>query len=235
MYLLSSVELLSIYLEAILRWAMGTTSQGNTNLSESGIEELDETNLTSRDTGVVQAILDEGLTVFTFDGLKRLLGLHQEKLSRIIDRLEAEGVLEKVPEGYQVTTKGNAIVPRPLSSAQIPMPIVQSLLPRDIDLDSIVSQLKGRWFGKLRWLGYSKSDDGVVLKWIAEEEGFQIDAKFTDNYLSIDARVGENGQASEAVKAAHLLLGHVSRSYAVPRRRGHIASPIVFYSTNDFA
>jgi DNA-binding MarR family transcriptional regulator len=207
----------------------------NNDLNSSGLEDFDESNLTSRDTGVVQAIMDEGLTVFTFDGLKRLLGLHQEKLSRIIDRLEDEGVLEKVPEGYRVTAKGHAIIPRPLSSTQIPMPIVQSLLPRDIDLESIVSQLKGRWFGKLRWLGYSKNDDGVVLKWIAEEDGFQIDAKFTDNYLSIDSKVGENGQASEAVKAAHLLLGHVSRSYAVPRRRGQIASPIVFYSIGDFA
>jgi predicted transcriptional regulator len=211
------------------------TKDGSSNLNVPGFEDLDESNLTARDTSVVQAIMEESLTVFTFDGLKRLLGLHQEKLSRIIDRLEEEGVLEKVPEGYRVTPKGNTIIPRPLNSAQLPIPIVQSLLPRDVDLESIVSQLKGRWFGKLRWLGYSKNDDGVVLKWIAEEEGFQIDAKFTDNYLSIDAKVEETGEPSEAVKAAHLLLGHVSRSYSTPRRRGHIASPIVFYSVPDFA
>jgi hypothetical protein len=212
-----------------------STKESDTGLNESGFEALDDSNLTSRDTGVVQAIMEEGLTVFTFDGLKRLLGLHQEKLSRIIDRLEEEGVLEKVPEGYRVTPKGNTIIPRPLNSVQLPMPIVQSLLPRDVDLESIVSQLKGRWFGKLRWLGYSKNDDGVVLKWIAEEEGFQIDAKFAENYLSIDAKIGENGEPSEAVKAAHLLLGHVSRSYPTPRRGGQIVSPIVFYSVPDFA
>ena len=200
-----------------------------------GYEDLDETNITPRDTGVVQAILGEDLTVFTFDGLKRLLGLHQEKLSRIIDRLEEEGMLEKVPEGYRVTRKGRAIVPQPLNSSQIPIPIVQSLLPRDIDIESMVSSLKGRWFGKLRWLGYSKNDDGVVLKWIADENGFQIDAKFTENYLSIDARIGENGETSEAVKAAHAVLGHVSRSYATKKRPGHIASPIVFYSIDNFA
>jgi hypothetical protein len=197
--------------------------------------DLDETSLTPRDTGVVQAIIEEGLTVFTFDGLKRLLGLHQEKLSRIIDRLEEEGVLERVSEGYRVTSKGNAIIPRPLNSAPLPMPIVQSLLPRDVDVDDLISQLKGRWFGKLRWLGYSKSDDDIVLKWIADEDSFQIDAKFADNYLSIDAKVGETGSTNEAVKAAHLLLGHVSRTYGIPKRRGKIASPIVYYSVSNFA
>jgi hypothetical protein len=210
-------------------------TKNNDTLNVSGFEDLDESDLTPRDTGVIQAILGEGLTVFTFDGLKRLLGLHQEKLSRIIDRLEEEGVLEKVAEGYQVTRKGNMMVPQPLSSTQVPVPIVQSLLPRDVDLESMVSQLKGRWFGKLRWLGYSNNDDGVVLKWIAEEGAFQMNAKFTDNYLSIDAKLGESGDASEAVKAAHLLLGHVSRSYGTPRRKGHIVSPIVFYSFGNFA
>ena len=196
------------------------------------IEDLDESNLTARDTDVIQAVVEEGLTVFTFDGLKRLVGLHQEKLSRIIDRLEEEGFVEKVPEGYKITARGS-LVARPMGLAQPTLPIVQSLLPRDVDVESILSQLKGRWFGKLRWLGYAKNDDGIVLKWIAEEDGFQIDAKFTDNYLSIDAKIVGTGETSEAVKAAHLLLGHVSRSYNTPRRRGHMVSPVVFYT--DFA
>ena len=214
---------------------MTSTTETGSSFNVNRFGDLDDTSLTSRDTNVVQAIMEEGLTVFTFDGLKRLLGIHQEKLSRIIDRLEEEGVLEKVPEGYRITKKGNMIIPRPLNSSQLPMPIVQSLLPRDVDVASMVSQLKGRWFGKLRWLGYVENDDGVVLKWIADEDKFQIDAKFADNYLSIDAKVGETGEMSEAVKAAHLLLGHVSRSYNTPRRKGPIASPIVYYSLADFA
>ena len=140
---------------------MAATTETGSTFDIDRFEDLDDTSLTSRDTGVVQAIMEEGLTVFTFDGLKRLLGMHQEKLSRIIDRLEEEGVLEKVPEGYQVTRKGNAIIPRPLNSSQLPMPIVQSLLPRDVDVENMVSHLKGRWFGKLRWLGYAKNDDGL--------------------------------------------------------------------------
>jgi hypothetical protein len=204
--------------------------------SDSVSYDPEESNLTPRDTGVLQTVMEEGLTVFTFDGLKRLTGLHQEKLSRIIDRLEEEGLLEKVADGYRITARGSETIPRPLGSAMQPIPIVQSLLPRDIDLQQIISGLKGRWFGGLRWLGYTQNEEGTVLKWIAEEDGVQIDARFTDSYLSIDAKVAEGREVSQAVKAAHQLLGHVSGLYGTPtRRRQHPASQIAYYPGTDFA
>src|SRR5713101_693586 len=161
---------------------MVNTRDGEASPHSLGPEEMEEANITSRDSSILQAIQDEGLTVFTFDGLKRMLGVHQEKLSRVLDRLEDEGLLEKVPEGYSVTLRGSELIPRPLNSAQPRIPIVQSLLPQDIDLSRIISGLKGRWFGSLRWLGYSQTDEGLVLKWITEDS-FLIDAKSTENYL----------------------------------------------------
>src|SRR6266481_5500770 len=215
---------------------MTTSRQIDDSLSHSILDESEESNLTPRDTGVLQTVMEEGLTVFTFDGLKRLTRLHQEKLSRIIDRLEEEGLLEKVDEGYRITPRGNETIPRPLGSSLQPIPIVQSLLPRDVDLQQIISGLKGRWFGGLRWLGYTQSEDGTVLKWIAEEDGVQIDARFTDSYLSIDAKVAEGREVSQAVKAAHQLLGHVSGLYGPPtRRRQHLASQRAYYPSTDFA
>ena len=215
---------------------MTTSREIDASLSHSILEESEETNLTPRDTGVLQTIMEEGLTVFTFDGLKRLTGLHQEKLSRIIDRLEEEGLLEKVDEGYRITARGNETVPRSLSTTLQPIPIVQSLLPMDVDLQQIISGLKGRWFGGLRWLGYSQDNDATTLKWIAEEDGIQIEARFADSYLSIDAKVAEGREVSQAVKAAHQLLGHVSGLYGTPtRRRQHLASRIAYYPNMDFA
>ena len=215
---------------------MTTSRQIDASLSQSILDESEESNLTPRDTGVLQTVMEEGLTVFTFDGLKRLTGLHQEKLSRIIDRLEEEGLLEKVDEGYRITARGNETIPRPLSTALQPIPIVQSLLPRDVDLQQIISGLKGRWFGGLRWLGYSQDNDATILKWIAEEDGIQIEARFADSYLSIDAKVAEGREVSQAVKAAHQLLGHVSGLYGTPtRRRQHLASQIVYHPSMDFA
>src|SRR5260370_22656190 len=215
---------------------MMTTSQLDTSRPDSISYDSDESNLTPRDTGVLQTVMEEGLTVFTFDGLKRHTVLHKEKLSRIIDRLEEEGLLEKVDEGYRIARRGNEAIPRPLGSSLQPIPIVQTLLPRDVDLQQIISGLKGRWFGGLRWLGYTQNEEGTVLKWIAEEDGVQIDARFTDSYLSIDAKVAEGREVSQAVKAAHQLLGHVSGLYGTPtRRRQHLASQIAYYPSTDFA
>ncbi len=215
---------------------MTTHRQMDASLPNSILDESEDSNLTPRDTGVLQTVMEEGLTVFTFDGLKRLTGLHQEKLSRIIDRLEEEGLLEKVEEGYRITARGNESIPRSLSTGLQPIPIVQSLLPRDVDLQQIISGLKGRWFGGLRWLGYTQNDDATILKWIAEEDGIQIEARFADSYLSIDAKVSEGREVSQAVKAAHQLLGHVSGLYGTPtRRRQHVASQIAFYPSMDFA
>jgi DNA-binding PadR family transcriptional regulator len=215
---------------------VATSRQIDGSLSDSISYDPEESNITTRDTGVLQTIIEEGLTVFTFDGLKRLTGLHQEKLSRIIDRLEEEGLLEKVDEGYRITARGNETIPRRLNTGLQPIPIVQSLLPRDVDLQQIISGLKGRWFGGLRWLGYSQNEDATTLKWIAEEDGIQIDARFTDNDLSIDAKVAEGREVSQAVKAAHQLLGHVSGLYGTPtRRRQKLASQIAYYPGMDFA
>src|SRR6266699_3910182 len=194
-----------------------------------------EIELTPRDSNILQAIQEEGLTVFAFDGLKRLLGVHQEMLSRVLDRLEDEGLLEKVSEGYRLTVRGSHQVPRPLSSTQLRVPIVQSLLPHDIDVQRIIAGLKGRWFGSLRWLGYSRNEEGLVLKWITEEDSIQIDARFTENFLSIDAKVGEEKDVSQAVKASHQLMGHISRLYGGPRRGRNMLTPVGFYPDMSFA
>src|SRR5215510_4293103 len=146
-------------------------------LGFSSFDDSEDIDLTPRDANILQSIQEEGLTVFAFDGLKRLLGVHQEMLSRVLERLQEDGLVVKGPEGYSLTPKGSQPIARPLSSTLPRIPIVQSLLPHDIDVQRIAEGLKGRWFGSLRWLGYSKSDDGLVLKWITDENNVQIDAR----------------------------------------------------------
>ena len=63
--------------------------------------------LSERDADVLALIENEDLAIFTFDGLKRRTGLHSETLSRILSRLEEEGIVKKEPEGYRVSPKSN--------------------------------------------------------------------------------------------------------------------------------
>jgi DNA-binding Lrp family transcriptional regulator len=214
---------------------MVNTAKEDASSRSLGLEEVEEIDISSRDSSVLQAIQEEGFTVFTFDGLKRMLGVHQEKLSRVLTRLEEEGLLERVAGGYSITHRGNELIPRPMNSVQPRVPIVQSLLPQDVDLGLIISSLKGRWFGSLRWLGYTQNDEGTVLKWITEDDSIQIHAKFSGSFLNIEAKVGDEKEVGQAVKAAHQLLGYVSRLYNGPRKGRSMAAAVSFYTDASFA
>ena len=188
-----------------------------------------EYDLSERERGILNALTEDGSATLAFDGLKRRLGVHPETLSRALDRLEEQGIIEKDPEGYRATAKVQGLLPlRPLGTLEPPVPLVQTLLPHDLAAQSIISHLKGRWFGTLRWLGYAENDEGLTLKWVTEDGGIQIDAKFTAGALSIEAKLGAGKAVDEAIRAAHHLVGYVARLYAGPPRPKRIVAFTLF-------
>src|SRR2546422_10004251 len=102
---------------------MVTTEENLGRFSE--LEQSEDIDLTPRDSNILHAIQEEGLKAFAFDGLKRLLGVHQEVLSRVLDRLGDEGLLEKVSEGHRLTVRGSQHLARPLSPTHPRAPVVQ--------------------------------------------------------------------------------------------------------------
>jgi hypothetical protein len=179
-----------------------------------------EFTLSDRDAEVVNAIEEEGLTSFSFDGLRRMTGAHPETLSRILDRLEVAGIVVKSPEGYIMAGRSKeTLAVHPLGMAGSRVPLLHTLLPYDIDVHSIISELKGKWFGTLRWIGYSLVDEGTTLKWVTEDGRVQIDARFSGGQLDIEAKVSAGSDVSEAVKASHQLMSHVSSHYSRTRGR----------------
>jgi len=195
--------------------------------------ESEDVNIAPRDSGILHQMQEEGLTVFSFDGLRRLLGIHQETLSRALARLQDDGLVEKVADGYRLTPEAGELVQRRLSSEAARIPILHTLLPADADLGRIVAGLKGHWFGKLHWVGYSQDEEGTVLKWITEDDGVQVDAKFIDDFLTIEARAGEGQDVSPAVKSTHQLLGYISRLFNRPRQTARFAAPVAYYPERD--
>jgi DNA-binding transcriptional ArsR family regulator len=186
--------------------------------------DLYDASFSDRDNEVLALLSEEGLATFSFDGLKRRLGLHPETLSRILDRLEEEGIVKKGPEGYTVTMKINEFLrPHPTSTSGSYRSLLQTFLPSDISVNQLISDLRGRWFGLLRWLGSSNSGESATLKWITEDGGIQVDANIFETMLTIEAKFLQDRNMNLALKASYQLLTHISTLCSPSRRARHVA------------
>jgi len=188
--------------------------------------------MSSRDAEVVRTIEEEGLRVFTFDGLRRITGAHPETLSRSLERLEDGGLVVKSPEGYSVTEKAReSFAVRPIYSGARKVPILHTFLPYEASAGTIVSALKGRWFDTIRWVGMAETEEGFVMKWVTEDGTVMIDARFSAGQLDIDAKVAKDDDLAKAVRAAHQLMGRISRLYSSPRPGAKVALLRIGYFT----
>ena len=178
---------------------------------------LNGLDVSNRDLEVMRFIAEEGLLGFTFEGLKRRLGTHPETLSRILSRLEEQHVLEKAEDGYRVTERGREVTSmRQLAASEARVALLKTLLPHVENPREAILRLKGRWFGALRWLGYSDEDMGITMKWITEDGSIQVDAIFSNGELAIEGRIREGRDLTDAIRAAHQLVGYISRVYPSP-------------------
>ncbi len=167
--------------------------------------------LSERDADVLMLLEAEGLATFSFDGLKRRTGLHPETLSRILARLEEEGIIRKEREGYSVNPKITQLRFQPSQKETPSTPLMQTYLPSDLLTQQLILQLRGKWFGMLRWLGISETSQGVTLKWITDDGGIQISANIAGSALNIDAKFLSNSNLDLALKAAYQLMSIIGK------------------------
>jgi len=187
--------------------------------------------LGDRDSDILAFLSQEDFTFFTFEGLKRRLGLHPETLSRILNRLEQEGIIKKTAEGYAVTREiAKRLKLHQNDTSESRASLLQTYLPSDVPVQQLVSNLRGKWFGLLRWLGLAENSEGVTLKWITEDGDIQIDAKITENTLNIEAKFLRHNNLNRALKAAYQLMAHIGKLCA----RTPMARHVAYFGDSDF-
>jgi DNA-binding transcriptional ArsR family regulator len=165
-----------------------------------------------RDSDILAFLSEEDFTFFTFEGLKRRIGLHPETLSRILNRLEQEGIVKKTSEGYRVTREiAKHLKLHQTNTGDSRVSLLQTFLPSDMPVQQLISSLRGRWFGLLRWLGLSETNESITLKWITEDGDIQIDAKITETQLTIEAKFLHHTNLNRALKAAYQLMTYIGR------------------------
>jgi hypothetical protein len=180
--------------------------------------------LGDRDSDILAFLSEEDFTFFTFEGLKRRLGLHPETLSRILNRLEQEGIVKKTSEGYAVTQEiAKHLKLHQTNTEESRVTLLQTYLPSDIPVQQLVSNLRGKWFGLLRWLGLSETNESITLKWITEDGDIQIDAKITETQLNIEAKFLQHTNLNRALKAAYQLMAYIGKLCSRTPMARHVA------------
>jgi len=181
---------------------------------------VEDVDVRPNDHKVLEA-LKEDSSSYTFRGLMRKLGMHQESLSRSLQRLDELGLVEKSQLGYKLSKKGAFVRKDNVNDAKIAyMPLLQTYVPSNVDVSSIVNTLAGRWFKNLRWLGMIESNRGYMLQWISEDGSFQLNLRIVNNYIIIETNANGKDKV-EAMICAYGMFEHISRLY---RNKNNILS-----------
>lgn len=150
--------------------------------------------------------------------------MHPESLSRVLSRLEELGMIEKDFEGYVVQPIAKEFLGSiPLSSEESCDRLLHAVLPIAISKEELVNELKGTWFGVLRWMGCADDGDDVTLKWITEDGEVQVNARLCEGELNVEAKLLDCTEQRRALEASYQLISHVSKRFSrteKPTQRG---------------
>ncbi len=173
-----------------------------------GFEEFD---LDDREREVLKLLSSERNAHFSFQGLRRRLGFHQETLTRTLKRLEEASVIERSPEGYKLKGTGNSFSFTVRTNTPLAKAIIDAYLPSQVDVTVLFQRLRGRWFSNFRWLGYSHDGNQLSMSWISEDGRMQLQARISAGKITIGADSDTNQNDSQQIAAAYQLFDHITK------------------------
>lgn len=177
--------------------------------------ELDheEYELDSRQREVLSAMSEETDATYSFQGLRRKLGFHQEMLSRTLDRLEEQELVQRTADGYRLSTRTlGGQFGYDTSARTFETKVVTAYLPTEIDFTFMLGKLRGRWFKEFRWLGYSQSKEGLSLNWITDDGQIQLRAHVSHRTLTISTFYSRREERERATRSAFELFDFVGKA-----------------------
>jgi DNA-binding PadR family transcriptional regulator len=171
-------------------------------------EDEEMPDLRSSDLEVLRHLRYDGGEV-AFQGLRRQMRMHQERLSRALQRLETDDLVRKTGRGYALTEKGSSLAQRwPGPGFGTQTVVMRSYLPGEDSPAAIAAHLEGKWFGGLRWLGIRETGDGVVLRWLAGGD-IEVLLRLEWGRATIETNARDPQGMTEAFRAAQLIFGQI--------------------------
>lgn len=192
-------------------------------LDDSPVVSLDD--FQTNDKKVLSLLNHDGDAIdsqYTFNGLVRKLGIHQQSLARSLHRLETAGLIKRTNSGYKLTENLNSML---VKKSRIDLEnlskrisrqysnfeqIIQLYIPSNINVEDIINRLTGKWFGSLRWIGLFEDNSGYVLQW-ASDDKYQVNLKIISRYAVVESNAMGLKNKSDAMINAYRILEQVTK------------------------
>lgn len=167
-----------------------------------------------RDRAVLKAFAEDADATLAFQGIRRSLNLHPEKLSRALRRLEEAGVLAHTKDGYKLTEAGVKAVPATDAGASQRLTVMDTIVPATVSAEAVVEQLKLKWFSNLRWVGFATHGGVVALRWVTEDGRKRVTATLDGGRLLVDVEGDLSDGVGDAIAGAQSIFAHIARAAA---------------------
>lgn len=158
-------------------------------------------------------LLGQTKAEFTFRGIMRKLGIHQETLSRSLYRLNELGIISKTDFGYKINVKTEIWPTNTLKNSHTP--ILLSYLPSSISKQKIIDEIAGKWFKNLRWVGIIIDDGKHILQWADNYELWDINLCILSNHIVIETSAKNEKDRNEAMIGACNIMQKISELYMI--------------------
>ncbi len=165
----------------------------------------------------VLEVLAESSGRIAFSGLRRVLQVHPESLTRALRRLERDGSIRRADGSYELSA------PIARDSEGPPPVAVRTVasveLPPGGSREEVFGRLSGRWFGRLRWVGLFDHPGDPWLVWSVEGSPAHVMLSARAGRLRVLVEGTPSGAGGALDDAAYELLTHaVTQLREVPRR-----------------
>jgi len=173
--------------------------------------EFEESDLDDREREVLRFLSNNENGYYSFQGLRRRLGFHQETLTRTLRRLEEARVIERSADGYKLKGSAHAYSFTVPTGETLQKPIIDAYLPAQIDVTILFQKLRGRWFSNFRWLGYSHDGNRLSMSWISEDGRTELQARIGHGKIAVMVNSPSNLVEAQQIAAAYQLFDHISK------------------------
>ncbi len=206
-----------------------SSSTNNENLVQILVEkentEISNPDLGTNDHKVLLLLNDDSELnyYYTFRGIMRKTNLHQQSLSRSLQRLESLELIEKTMMGYKIkkeykiqslkrheTIFFNTSIKIPIESPGFTQ-LIQTYVPHDMMTYDIIAALTGKWFDTLRWLGLVEGDDEYLLQWISTDHKVRVNLRILSRHIIIETNATNKEGKMKSMITCYKILDYATK------------------------